>query len=143
MPRKHFTHLLPDSAALIASFMKAMPGRYTDLDFDVHVGMGNDPGVSFDASTRQSAIQLSQRRIDCVGFAADRIDIIEITPKAGLTALGQLVAYPMLYAQTFPQQLPLFGVLIAHEFRPDIQAIFDALRIEYHLMPRPDPQLTS
>ena len=139
MPRKRFTHLLAPSAELIASFIHSMPGRYIDLDFDVKVGRGNDPGESFDMATRRTAIQLSQRRIDCVGFSADRIDIIEITPSAGLTALGQMVAYPHLYNSTFPQPLPIFAVLVTHEFKPDIQVIFDLLKIEYHLMPRPEP----
>lgn len=139
MPRKHYTHLLAPSAELIASYIKSMPGRYIDLDFDVKVGFGRDPGPEFDRPTRMTAIQLSQRRIDCVGFSADRIDIIEVTPKAGLTALGQMIAYPMLYDATFPQDLPIFAVLVTHEFAPDIQSIFDAIKIEYNIMPKPEP----
>lgn len=139
MPRSHYTHLLPASSELIASFLQANPTKYTQVDFDIKVGQGSDPGDQFEDAIRIMAVQLSQRRIDCIGFTADRIDIIEVTPQAGLTCLGQMIAYPMLYAQTFQPTLPVNAVLIAHEFAPDIQVIFDALDLEYHLIPKPEP----
>lgn len=137
MPRKHFTHLLDHDAKLLASFLAANPDRYHHLDFDIHVGHGRDPGDNFPHTIRQMGITLSQRRIDCIGVSPGRIDIIEVTAQAGLTALGQLIAYPRLYEDTYSPDRPVYPVLVAYEFAADIEALFEMSNIEFHLMPRP------
>jgi hypothetical protein len=143
MPRKHYTHLLPPDAELLASYLLSRPDHYDHLDFDVKVGRGNDPGPSFPSNIRRMATLLSQRRIDCVAFTDDRIDIIEVTLQAGLTSLGQLVAYPRLYVNTFNPDRIVYPVLVTYAFAPDIKTIYDDHGIEYHVMPRPsrsDPE---
>lgn len=137
MPRKHYTHLLPPDAELLAAYILSRPDHYDNMDFDVKVGQGADPGTSFAPTIRQMAIQLSQRRIDCVAVTDTRIDIIEVTLRAGLTSLGQLLAYPRLYTSTYNPALPVHPVLVTYAFAPDIQAIYDDHGIEYHVMPRP------
>ena len=139
MPRKHFTHLLEPSAELLASFLQSQPGRYVHLDFDVRVGLGRDPGPTYDSSMRQMAIHLSQRRIDCLGVSAGRIDVIEVTTQAGLTALGQLMAYPELYRKTYTATLPCFPVLVTYGFAPDMSDLYEMYNIECYIMPRPEP----
>ena len=139
MPRKHFTHLLEPDATLLAAYLEANPHRYDHLDFDVRVGLGRDPGPDFDSSMRKMALALSQRRIDCIGFRSNRIDIIEVTLSAGLTALGQMLAYPQLYQETFNPTLPLVSVLVTYELEADTEQVFRGHGIEVNIMPRPGP----
>lgn len=143
MSRKHYTHLLPPSAELLASFLQANPDRYEQIDFDVHVGRGRDPGDQYEKNIRNMGIVLSQRRIDCVGMADDRIDIIEVTPEAGLTSLGQMLAYPQLYIQTYAPNLPVRPVLVTYQFSPDIQSLYRFHNIEFHIMPQPETSTSS
>lgn len=75
------------------------------------------------------AISLSQRRIDAIGFSTYFIDIIEITLNAGLTALGQLIAYPILYRQAYPTTLSLRPVLVCQSIQSDMRSIYDSAGI--------------
>jgi len=43
----------------------------------------------------------------------DKIVIVEVKNRANLQALGQLFAYPVLFAQTYPMELPIFPLLVA------------------------------
>lgn len=85
------------------------------------MGVGRDPGAGYKPNIRQMAIDLSQRRIDAIGHRIGQIDIIEITPHAGIKAIGQLEVYPTLYRWTFRPTFPLVPVLICRDISPDIQ----------------------
>ena len=134
MPIYRMPHLLKPDADLFREFLAANPDRYTHIDFDIHVGMGRDPGESFTRDIRNMAIHLSQRRIDAVGFRSGIIDIIEITLSAGLKALGQLTAYPTLYQRSFFPIQQLQPVLIAREFSTDAEPLFLQSDIETHIL---------
>lgn len=138
MNRRRYTHLLQPDRDLFALYLSSLDDPYAHIDFDVRVGLGADPGDNFPDYIRHMAIHLSQRRIDAVGFTGNRIDIIEITTKAGLTALGQLHAYPQLYRQTFFPSLPLVPVLVTHGFQPDVQPLFESAGFRIHVLPRPE-----
>lgn len=129
------THLLEADAELLRDYLEAFPDRYESMDFDVHVGLGRDPGTAFDRTMRNMAIHLSQRRIDALGFRPNQIDIIEVTLSAGIRALGQLLAYPQLYKFSFQPIMPLHPVLVAREFATDAESLFRAQGIETHIIP--------
>jgi len=135
MPR--FPHLLEQDAAVWQQFLDLHKDEYDYFDYDIAVGDGRDPGDGFAPKIRQMALTLSRRRIDVVGFKPDRIDIIEITQIAGLTALGQLHAYPLLYLRTFNPTRPLVPVLVCRSFATDAQPAFSRAGIEYYLFPSP------
>ena len=128
-------HLLKPDAELFSDFLRANPGRYTHLDYDIRVGMGRDPGDAFPSDMRNMGIHLSQRRIDAVGFRPGVIDIIEVKLSAGLKALGQLTAYPLLYQQSFFPIQPLQPVLVARRFSTDAETLFRQSDIEVHIIP--------
>lgn len=135
MPK--FDHLLPADAALWDLFLHQYPNRYTQLHYDVRIGTGRDPGPEFPDNIRYMAISLSQRRIDVLAFTADHIDIIEITTAAGLTALGQLLAYPQLYIATYSPTLPVRPLLVTYQFQPDIKQIYIDNDIPFIIIDRP------
>jgi len=128
-------HLLQADAELFSDFLRAHPNRYTHLDYDIRVGLGRDPGDTFPRHMRNMGIHLSQRRIDAVGFRPGIIDIIEVTLSAGLKALGQLTAYPLLYQQSFFPTQALQPVLVARQFSTDAEILFNQSEIEVFLLP--------
>lgn len=119
-----FTHLLAPDRALWQRFLDLHPGRYLSIDYDVRVGSGRDPGPTFSDPMRSMALSLSQRRIDAIGLCSDHLEIIEITLNAGLTALGQLIAYPILYNEDFSPTLPVYPVLVCQAIQPDMDYIY-------------------
>ncbi|MFY9259915.1 MAG: hypothetical protein WAO71_05325 [Gallionella sp.] len=81
------------------------------------------------------AIDLSMRRIDAVGYTSSSIHIIEITQVAGLKALGQLTAYPTLFALKYPTNLPIIALLVAERFESDAEEPFRRSGIPFRLLP--------
>jgi hypothetical protein len=135
--KARYSHILEPDRTLFQIYIDSHVYNYVHLDFDVRVGTGRDPGSAFSDDIRRMAIHLSQRRIDCVAHTLDRIHIIEVTFSAGLTSLGQLMAYPSLYKASYRPSLPIVPVLVCHDFQTDAQSHFDANGITYHLIDMP------
>ncbi len=132
---RFFPHLLPHDIEVWEADLAARPNAYLRIEYDVRVGRGRDPGPDFSDDIRRHTCDLSCRRIDAVGHAVDHIDIIEITQRAGLKALGQLAGYPLLYALTFKPTLPLRQVLVAAELGTDMVEIFSLANLTVFLYP--------
>lgn len=134
MARARYPHLLPQDAAVWDRFLALHGSEYITIDYDIRVGDGRDPGPETPDNLRSMALDLSMRRIDAVGDTGDQIHIIEITRVAGLKALGQLLAYPTLYATRFPTTKPIIPILVAESFDSDCKPAFDTHKIAYHLV---------
>lgn len=138
MPRAKYPHLLPLDCELWDRFLLANPERFPLIDYDVNVGQGRDPGPAYDPAIRKMGLDLSQRRIDAVGHTPDALYIIEITDTAGLKAIGQLIAYPTLYAETYAPRKPLLPLLVASRLQADIEPVLARNAIPWELYPSPD-----
>jgi len=132
-----YPHLLPIDAEVWRAHHLTLGDKYYQIDYDVRVGQGRDPGEAFSVKIRNMALALSCRRVDVVGHSATSIDIIEVTHSAGLKALGQLIAYPILYSQTYPTTRAIRPILVAGEIQTDILPVLIRLRIEYYIYPPP------
>ena len=137
IPKLRYSHILEPDRTLFQLYLATNPYPYIHLDFDVRVGVGRDPGPQFPKSIRDMAIHLSQRRIDCVAHTTDQIHIIEVTFNAGLTSLGQLLAYPSLYTTTWQPALPVIPILVCNAFQADVERLFHDNAITCHLIPWP------
>ena len=113
-------HLIKADSDLLLQFLNSNDFNYAFLHYDVPVGEGRDPGSEFDLSIRRMATDLSRRRIDCVAQASNVIHVIEVTQSAGLTALGQLYAYPLLYWKTYHPDLQIVPVLLTRSLQTDM-----------------------
>lgn len=134
--RRRFPHLLKEDARVWSEFLKARGTEFTHFDYDVRVGLGRDPGAAFDDSMRSMALDLSMRRIDVVGYKPNGIVIIEVTRSAGITAIGQLLTYPILYKQTYFPDRPLSVLLVAEEIQTDLEPVFQVLKLPFALFPK-------
>ena len=96
-------HMLPRDIAIWRRFLLQHEEEFTEFRYDVHVGPKlrlEDPNASWIGDFSERALSL---RIDVVGFKAEEVWVIEVKPNAGLSALGQLMAYryyldPSIYA---------------------------------------------
>ena len=138
MPGKNrfYPHLLPDDIELWERFLDAKPHMFSTYDYDVRVGLGRDPGATSPENIRSMSIDLSQRRIDAIGYTDSHLTIIEITLSAGLRAIGQLIAYPHLFKASFDTIVPIDVLLVAGEIQTDMRCVFDHLKIPYLLYPK-------
>lgn len=130
-----FPHLLPVDADIWRQHLEAHFSEYSQLEYDVRVGDGRDPGPGFDRNMRDMAYALSCRRIDVVAHVGSGLQIIEVTHSAGFTAIGQLISYPILYRDTYPGGAPLRPILVAGEIQTDITPVLERLGIMYYTYP--------
>ena len=138
-PKLHprYPHLLPEDARVWDRFLLGHPYDSNQYEYDVQVGRGRPyPGAATPA-IHKMALDLSRRRIDVVGHTPTCTRIYEVTRQAGLTAIGQLIAYPILYAKTYNPPGPCVPVLVCEELQSDIETVLLALNIEYHTLGTP------
>lgn len=127
-----YPHLLPEDALVWDRYLLGHPMDSNSYEYDVPVGQGRPyPGHTL-PGIHKMALDLSRRRIDVVGHSPTETKIYEVTRSAGLTAIGQLIAYPILYAHTYNPAGRIRPVLVCQELQSDIQLVLDALRIDYY-----------
>jgi len=127
--------MLDQDAPVLTAYLKELGARYTSVQFDVRIGTGRDPGPDFEDNIRQMGLDLSRRRIDALGHKPSSVDIIEVTNAAGVTALGQLIAYRELYIKHHAPTTPPTAILAARTLQTDMQPAYKAAGIELHLYP--------
>lgn len=135
MPRL-YPHLLKEDRELWEDYLAIGDHRAQAYDYDVKVGEGRDPGPDFPDYIRNMALNISKRRIDAVWHTPTEITIIEISVNAGLTQLGQLMAYPCLYRATTDTKLPIKRLLLARSIQTDIEPVLAEEKIPFIVLPQ-------
>jgi hypothetical protein len=116
--------------------------NYQRFDYNVRVGEGVRPlrGVAPadpEMRARQDAAwkAWTQKRIDAVGFRNDGVVLFEITERANVRSLGQLLTYDNLYAKAFPPNGANALVLLCRRVGADIGDAFDENGVDVVLVP--------
>lgn len=136
MPKRNrlYPHLLPPDVPVWERYLASFGEDYETIDYDVRVGQGRPAGEEIPENLHGMALDLSRRRIDAVGVTADRIDLIEVTRIADLKAVGQLIAYPILYKQSFKPLLPVRMILVAEQTWTDIDLVLESMDVRVFLL---------
>lgn len=134
MPRL-YPHLLKEDRQLWEDYLAIGDNHSYKYDYDVKVGEGRDPGDRFPDYIREMALNISKRRIDAIRLTPTEITIIEISVNAGLTQLGQLMAYPCLYRATTSTKLPIKRLLLARSIQTDIEPVLAEEQIPFLVIP--------
>lgn len=101
-----YPHMKPADVQIWEIFMSQHPGEFDTCDYDFLVGEGVVMGdVSQDVYAKSFQI-LTQKKVDVIGYKGENIDIIEIKPFAGASAMGQVLSYRNLFIKQFPGLLP-------------------------------------
>lgn len=99
--RFRYKHMLPRDKVIWDRFLEQYGDYFERFDYDIHVGEGIGGICGYSKLTKKIALALTQKRIDAVGRKEGEIWVIEIKPKAGLSAIGQVTAYEILYNKGF------------------------------------------
>lgn len=130
---------MPSEIPVWEQWLKTHKKEYDHFDYDVRVGESITPAPHVDANIASMAVSLAKKRIDAVGWQGDQPTIIEIKDFVGLTALGQMFSYPLLYQWEFPETKPPEILLIATRYLPDTKKILDYFTIPYIEIDIPSP----
>lgn len=76
--------------------------RFDRVEFEVHVGQGATPHPEWAEATRQQFRYQTQKRIDVVAWRGDAPCLVEVKRQANVGAIGQLLAYRLLWMADNP-----------------------------------------
>ncbi len=125
-----FPHLLPDDIEIWERFLALRGNQFDTIDYDVRVGAGRPAPPGSTQNIRKMALDLSKKRIDAVGFTDRETTIIEITVRAGLKAIGQVLTYRKLYQETHADARPIRLLIVAGRLDTDVRSTMNEHDIE-------------
>ena len=129
-----YPHMFPHDISIWERFLDTNGAEYILFDYDIKVGTGVPAEPSLPENYIHMQDTLSKLRIDCVGFRASSIDIIEVKPNASISAIGQLMSYVELYKRDFQPSAPVRGVLVTDRELPDIKHLTEAHGFGYYIV---------
>lgn len=124
-----YPHLLPADVDLWERFMAQHADFFESVEYDVHVGGAIDVKPWWSDKDIRSFSHLAAKRIDVVGHKGNQIWIVEVKPEAGLSALGQLISYQLLYKKRFGPTVPLVLCLVTDFLTPDERWLTSQLKV--------------
>ena len=133
-PKIKYAHMLPGETEIWDRFLTVTKIPFTRFDYDVHVG--ELPDVP--EGTPDYLIPLVQavyrKRIDAVGFTDQEIWLFEVKQRAGLSAMGQVLAYKLLYVKDFQPGLPVKMGVVCELKSTDVDYLYSQHDIEVFMV---------
>lgn len=117
--RYWYPHMKPNDVAIWERFIANYPEAYDYCQYDVLVGSDPEFDTTVTPDTGGDEWKLYQKKIDVVGLKGEDITIIELKPKAGASAVGQIKMYRRLYIKDYSPAKAPDMVIITDEISPD------------------------
>jgi len=127
--RYKYPHMKPNDVAIWERFMVENPDAYESVDYDLALGGVRNVPDDIDPATRKSVVMLGQRKVDVVGYRSGRVDLIEVKPNAGGTALGQAKMYEKLYRDYIDPTANVRGVVLTDSVSDDVVALAEYMGV--------------
>ena len=119
-----YPHMSPLDARVWRRFLILHPLKFRALTYDVTVGTGAFAWDVPDINPPSEWLALAAKRIDVVGKWADEIAIIEVKPRASMSALGQVLSYIDLYRQKEKPSQRVSGWVVCEHRDEDLVPTF-------------------
>lgn len=132
--RPTYPHMMPAEVPIWERFLNLHGEYYDAFDYDIHVGkgVGRIPGYSEEQQRQADAV--SRKRIDAVGKRGPEVWILEVKPYAGLSAIGQVEGYEILWNLEFPFLRATHKAIVTDRLESDIQTIAEAKGIRVYVV---------
>ena len=121
-----YPHMFPGDIEIWKRFLTEYPFHAEKYEYDVKVGDGVELEESWPENIRKMATELTQGRIDVVGFSRNEILIIEVKRDASFSALGQVLGYMFLYQYTYKPRALLIGEVVTDSLSRDSKRMLEA-----------------
>ena len=121
--RAKYPGLLVDEILVWKAWLLLNQQDYQRFDYNTRIGQGQDPGPTFNQTYRDMAIQLTQLRIDAVGWQGNIPTIFEVKRNAGAQNIGQLLTYDAVWRINRVSNANPRLVLVCAQFQPNISQV--------------------
>jgi len=119
--RNEYAHMAPNDVAIWERFIEKYPTAYSDCQYDFRIGDAPPFNTLMDDGQDWEQDKLYRLRIDAIGHATDRIDVIEIKPNAGTSTIGQLKGYRALLLRDEVPNKKIGMIIITDMLRPNME----------------------
>ncbi len=130
--RFRYPHMLPRDQYIWDKFLEQHGDYFEYFKYDIHVGEGVGNITGYPPEIVKMAKVLTQKRIDAVGFRGSEIWVFEVKPYAGLSAIGQVVAYEALWNKDFPDRQVTYKSIVTDRTDNDIRYMCKELGIRLY-----------
>lgn len=92
-----YPHMSKADSAIWERFITKYPDQFIEVQYDFHVGEPPSFNTLTDEGEDWNQDMLYRKRIDAIGHTDTQCFIIELKPNAGMSTIGQVKGYKMLY----------------------------------------------
>lgn len=131
-----YERLRPEDVTVWETFIELFPGKDWEMDYDVKVGLGRRTDKKIQKLYAKDWRDLTRKRIDAVGWGKSDIFLIEIKPRAGLSAIGQILGYSELWVDFHNNNRRVRPTIICHSTDPDTETVAKSAGIEILVVPK-------
>lgn len=129
-----YPHLRPEDVRIWEKFIRKYPNFFGNVSYDVKVGKGRDYSMYPESKIREDMEYLSKKRIDVVGYSNGSIYVIELKPRASMSAVGQALSLAELMRDEVGPEKRVVPVIITDEEVPDIKDLCSRMGVLYFLV---------
>ena len=130
----NYPHFLPADTEIWTRFLIKHPDHFDSVDYDIHVGKGIAVDPAWEDNIARMATTITQRRIDVLGVRLKTWFIVEVKKDPGVSAVGQLIGYRILYKAKYPDRPTPRLLLIANQIDADLKTILLNQYISYFVV---------
>lgn len=118
-----FLHMMGGDIPTWRAFIRDHPGVFDSVVYDLHVGRGANILFTRDPAVLAWGKALTQLRIDVLARAGTQYYIVEVRRLPGVSSIGQLIAYQLLFYRDYGRVISPELVLVSEFVTPDIEYI--------------------
>ena len=116
-----YPHMKPRDVAIWERFIDKYPDMYSSCVYDFEIGdVPEFIASAADEADRKQA-SLYKWKIDVVGMTPNRIDLIELKPDAGASAIGQIEGYKEIYIRDEKPTQPVGLCIVTDVEKPNMR----------------------
>ncbi|GAH37922.1 unnamed protein product [marine sediment metagenome] len=121
----HYPHMMEEDTEVWTKYLKDPVFPILEVWYDVHVGTGLEGSFVGDALGTRIARGVTRKRIDVVCRLEHEFWVVEIKPRASMTALGQAISYRGLFVKEYFTTGPVFPVVVCDQLDEDLISEYD------------------
>ncbi len=131
-PLTKYPHLVASDIPVWDTFVRRFPDLFDGVTYDLHVGVGLQPGEDVAPHLQRMWTGLTQKRIDVLAAVEDLLFVIEVKDRPGLAALGQVLGYVALLSDLPHPGQRLIPLIVAAVIEPDVETAIDFYGVRFY-----------
>jgi hypothetical protein len=125
--RGRYPHMMPLDRVIWDRFLVERGDRFLGVQYDVMVGEGADAPAGMSTADRNLLLALTVKRVDALLITSDSLVLVEVKPRLGMAAVGQLVAYNLLWRRRYGDTKQVFMMWVGERSEPDLLFVMGKL----------------